>query len=236
MYYNFINKFIESNFSDNYVAANAISIAGILICIVAGYLLGSINFSLIISKLFFNDDIREHGSGNAGSTNMLRTHGKAAAAGTFVGDAVKTVISVAIGAFLLSIFGAYLAGTACVVGHIFPLYYKFKGGKGVVTVAVVIAMTNIKVFLVLLIIFLILVIGTRFVSMGSVICVLLYPILLSRIVFAHPEGVNIAEAVGVIFAFLIAILVTWKHKENIKRIFNHTESKISFSKKDKNSK
>lgn len=232
MYYNFIQKLIAEKFADNLTAANTVLIVGIVICIAVGYLLGSLNFSLIISKRFFNDDIREHGSGNAGSTNMLRTHGKAAAAATFTGDALKAAVSVALGAFLLSVFGAYVAGFACIVGHIFPLYYNFKGGKGVVTVAVVIAMTNIKTFVCLAIIFLIIVIGTKYVSLGSVISVLVYPLVLSKIVFSG-ETLYPFESIGVVFSFAIAALVTWKHKENIKRIYNHTENKLTFSKKKK---
>lgn len=234
MYQNYIGKLAHEYLTSGDVTKGyAVAIIALFLCAVIGYLLGSINFSLVISKSKYKDDIREHGSGNAGATNMLRTHGKGAAAATFLGDGLKAAVSVLIGALTFSILGAYIAGFSCILGHIFPIYYKFKGGKGVVTVAVMIAMTNIKTFALLLIIFLVLVIGTRFVSLGSVIAVLVYPLILSKIVFSDPAPF---ESFGVIFAFAVAALVTFKHRENLKRIFNHTENKISFSKKEKDGK
>ena len=112
-------------------AASVVLILLMLLCIAVPYLLGSVNFALVISKVFYHDDIRKYGSGNAGMTNMLRTYGKGAAAATLLCDMLKSVVSVLFGSFLLgTAFGGYLAGMFCVIGHIFPIFFKFKGGKG----------------------------------------------------------------------------------------------------------
>ena len=95
------------------------------------YLLGSINSAVVISRLLYHDDVRNHGSGNAGTTNMLRTYGKVAALLTLLGDVLKTVLAVCIGSFTLSAaIGGWIAAFFCMIGHIFPLYYRFRGGKG----------------------------------------------------------------------------------------------------------
>ena len=205
----------------------------ILILAVLGYLLGSLNFGIILSKIIYKDDIREHGSGNAGATNMLRTHGTVSGVATLVGDALKTFVSILCGALLMNILGAYIAGFFCMVGHIFPLYYGFKGGKGVVVTGVLVALTDIRVFLILITVFLILVIGTKYISLGSVIGVALYPLVLFKVI-SSSESTTSFHYVGVLFAFIIAGLIIWKHRENLKRIYNHTESKISFKRKKKN--
>ena len=205
---------------------------GALILIAAvGYLLGSVNTGIILSRTVFHDDIREHGSGNAGATNMLRTHGTISGVLTLVGDALKAFCAVLLGALAMNILGAYVAGLFCIVGHIFPLYYGFRGGKGVVVTATMIACTNIRVFVIVLIIFLILVIGTKFISLGSVISAAVYPLILFKLTSASVSSAY--DYVGVLIAFIIAALIVWKHRENIKRIYNHTENKISFTKKGK---
>ena len=201
---------------------------GCAVCALIGYLIGGVNFSIIISKLFYKDDIRSHGSGNAGSTNMLRTHGTVPGLLTFAGDLAKTAVAVIAGAFIYNLIGAYVAGFFCIICHVFPIYFKFKGGKGVATVAMVIALTNIRTFIICFIIFLAIVIGTRYVSLGSILSVLLYPLVLFNILkLYNAEGY---EYIGVNFAVLIAAIVIIKHRSNIKKIFNHTESKISFTK------
>ena len=202
--------------------------AGCFVCALIGYLIGSVNFSIIISKLRYKDDIREHGSGNAGTTNMIRTHGTVSGILTLLGDAGKAAVAVIIGAYIYNLPGAYVAGFFCILGHVFPLYFKFKGGKGVATVAVAIALTNIRTFIVLLIIFLITVIGTRYISLGSVLSMVLYPLVLFNMLKLYNAAGY--EYIGVIFAFLIAVLITVKHRSNIKRIFDHTESKLRFTK------
>ncbi len=210
--------------------------ASALLCIAAGYFLGSINAAIIVSRIFYNDDIRKYGSGNAGMTNMLRTYGKKAALFTLILDVLKTVLAVLLGRFIgfplatvsstgsLVPLGAYIAALFAVVGHTFPIYYKFKGGKGVLAAATAICMLKPLAFLFLFIIFVIIVAGTKFVSLGSVISVMIYPILLDRI-----NGASICT----IFAFMIAILVVFNHRENIKRLWEGKENKISLSSKGK---
>lgn len=232
MYRNLLAELSEKYFSTNNTAANIILIAGIVFCIAAGYLLGSLNFGLIVSGRFYHDDVREHGSGNAGTTNMMRTYGMLPAVITMVGDFLKSALSVLIGGLLLGLFGGYLAGFAAVIGHVFPLYYGFKGGKGVMAVAGVMALTDWRAFLVLLVIFLLSVLCTKMVSFGSVLTAVLYPIILFNIL----KITNSASGafIGVVFAVFMAATVVIKHKENIKRILAGKESKISlFDKKKK---
>lgn len=192
----------------------------ILLCMLT-YLVGSLNFSIIISKRYHNDDIRNYGSGNAGTTNMLRTYGRRAAVLTLTGDALKAIVSTLFGYTLLGFTGAYVAGFFCILGHCFPIWYKFKGGKGIVTVAFMILMLDPIVFAILFFIFFALVFATKMVSFGSVICVMLFPILLERI-----EG----PGIPIIFAMLITLLVVFMHRENIMRIFHGQESKVDFGK------
>ena len=199
--------------------------AGLIVCL-AGYLLGCIIFGILISKGLYHDDVRTHGSGSAGMTNMLRTYGKGPAALTLLADALKAVVSILIGRLIWGIVGAYMAGLACMLGHVFPAFYKFKGGKGVVVAAVTVLMTNWKVGLILLLFFVILVAGTRFISLGSVMCMLIYPLLLSRLLGNAPQ-------ITILFAFGLTLIVVLKHTSNIKRLLNGTENKISFTKKDK---
>ena len=199
-----------------------------LLCMTIPYLLGSVNFALVISKLFYHDDIRKYGSGNAGMTNMLCTYGKGAALATLLCDMLKAVISVLLGSFLLgTAFGGYLAGTFCILGHIFPIFFKFKGGKGVATVAAMILTLDPLCFLILMIIFVLLVAATKYVSLGSVICMSLYPIITYKLATHGSVGFP------VLFSFLVAVLIIFMHRDNIARIRNHTENKISFSRKSK---
>lgn len=196
----------------------------ILLCMIPSYLLGSLNFALILSRRFFGEDVRQKGSGNAGMTNMLRNYGKGAAALTLLGDALKAVVSSLIGYVVFGVTGAYIAGLFCILGHMFPIYYRFKGGKGVVTTAVMILMLNPVIFLILLAIFLLIVLGTRFISLGSVMCVMIWPLILQRM-----EGAG----APVLMAMAIAALVVFMHRENIKRLLRGEENKVSFGKKKK---
>ena len=187
------------------------------LCILIPYLIGSINPAILISKYFYNYDIRTHGSGNAGTTNMLRTYGKKLALLTFICDLLKAALAVIIGRLLLGTDGAALAGFFVAFGHMFPLYYKFRGGKGVACLAMVILLISPITFLILLGIFLVIVIGTRYVSLASVMCSLLYPLILRA--FGN-YGLNVAMAV------FSAVFVTYMHRENLKRLRANEESKI----------
>lgn len=173
-----------------------ITIGGILLCMIIPYLLGSLNFGVIISGKKYNDDVRKHGSGNAGATNMLRTYGKKAAILTMLGDMLKAVVAVGFGYLVLNIniadtttdevirlvdpMGAAIAGLFVMLGHMFPCFFKFKGGKGVATAAMVILMIDPITFLICLLTFIIIVAGTKFVSLGSIMGLILYPIVLDR--------------------------------------------------------
>ena len=205
-------------------------IASVIIVILSSYLLGSLNFAIIISGKQYKQDIRSYGSKNAGMTNMMRTYGKKAAALTLVGDMLKAAVSCVIGFLLLGLLGAHIAGLFCVIGHIFPLYYKFKGGKGVATTAMVILMCNPLVFAILLLLFILIVIGTKFISVGSIMCVMLYPVFLDRF-----DKWMFGGSTGAVFAILIALLVVLKHWPNIKRLKDGTENKFSFKKSVKKS-
>lgn len=204
-------------------------IIGVLVSIAAAYLLGSVNFAIIISSRQYNEDIRTFGSKNAGMTNMMRTYGKKAAAMTLVGDALKAIVASTIGRLLLGELGAYVAALFCVVGHMFPIFYGFRGGKGVVTIAAAILMCDPLVFVILFTIFVVILLGTKFLSLGSIMCMLLYPIVLDRItqlLWGHPNEYQL-------FAVSMAILVIAKHHENISRLLRGEERKFSFKKSKK---
>ncbi|MGN1128044.1 MAG: glycerol-3-phosphate 1-O-acyltransferase PlsY [Candidatus Flemingiibacterium sp.] len=206
-----------------------------LLCVVGGviaYFLGSLNFAVIISKYKFHDDIRRYGSGNGGMTNMLRTYGKSAAAFTMLGDAAKAAVSVMIGTLLCGEAGAYIAGFCCVLGHSFPVYYGFKGGKGIVVTAMTILCLDWLAFVVLFAIFVILVATTKFLSLGSIVGMLLYPLMLNRL-YPYTHGGMSEGAVPAIVSLLNAALVIWLHRENIKRLMQGKENKFSLKKKDK---
>ncbi len=203
-----------------------------LFVIIAAYLLGSINFAIIISSKQYKQDIRSFGSKNAGMTNMMRTYGKKAAALTLLGDALKAVVACSIGYILIGQLGAYIGGLFCILGHVFPVFYRFKGGKGVVTAAVTVLMCDPLVFLVLFVIFVLLVLAFKFISLGSVMCMLLFPVLLDRItrfVTRLSTGEEVTSPY-IIFAVLMTVIIVVKHIPNIKRLLNGTESKFSFKK------
>ncbi|MBR4295452.1 MAG: glycerol-3-phosphate 1-O-acyltransferase PlsY [Clostridia bacterium] len=222
-----------------YTPAPVLFIIFALVCIIVPYLLGSLNFAIIISHKKYKDDIRNHGSGNGGMTNMLRTYGKGTAALTLVLDMLKAVVSVVLGSVLLGIcFGGYMAGFFCMLGHMFPIYYRFKGGKGVATVAAMILVLNPILFLILIFMFVVIVGGSKFISLGSVICVMFYPVLLhtlNEIQFDDLIAMGAKPGIDVIFAFLIAVMVVFMHRSNIKRLLSGTESKVSLGKKKENS-
>lgn len=206
--------------------------------IVFPYLLGSINSAMVVSKLFFNEDVRTHGSGNAGTTNVMRTYGKKAALFTLLGDILKTVIAVLVGGLFMGLqygkyafsiwIGGYIAGFFCIVGHIWPIYYRFRGGKGVLCLATVVGMLSPIVLLPLLLIFIILVAFARYVSLGSVITALIYPLVLNRIALFFGAPVN---GICLLLAIFEALLIIFCHRTNIKRIMNGEENKFSFKSK-----
>ncbi len=211
----------------NHTAAVTIKVVAIVLCCLIGYFLGSINFAIIISKNYKHDDVREHGSKNAGATNMLRTYGKKAAFLTFAGDFLKAIIACFLGGLLFGHSGLYLAGLFCVLGHIFPIFYKFKGGKGVATIAGVMCIGNIGAFAVVFLLYAGVFLISKYVSLASVMCAFMYPFILNRMDILF----NIPPDLHIIFAMAMSILVIIKHIPNINRILNQTEPKTYLSKK-----
>ncbi|MBQ4110719.1 MAG: glycerol-3-phosphate 1-O-acyltransferase PlsY [Clostridia bacterium] len=195
----------------------------LLISGIMGYLFGSINFAVLIGKIFYKKDVRDYGSGNAGATNVLRVLGKLPAAVVVVCDMLKGVaafwVAEKIGdAHGWGIWFAYLSGFAAVMGHNFPVFFGFRGGKGILTSLALSFMIDWRGAVVALIVFFIVVIITRYVSLGSVLGCAANAVA----VFVLP-GANPAKVCYITFLAVIAIV---KHKTNIKRLINGTENKI----------
>ncbi len=207
-------------------------LVAVLFCIAVPYLIGSVNPAILISKIFYHEDIRDFGSGNAGTTNMLRTYGKKAAAATFLCDLAKAALAFYFGRLLWGIDGSAIAGFFVIMGHMFPIYYKFRGGKGVACLSIIVLLTDPLTFLVLLLAYAVIVLGTKYVSLASVMCAFLYPLLLSAFAKINPANAGFP----VTMAVLSTILVIFMHRENLKRLWNGQESKVSFSKKNKKKK
>ncbi len=206
----------------------------IIIAIIA-YAIGSINFSVIFSKKFAGFDVREKGSGNAGTTNMLRSVGKKAAAITLVCDILKGIVAILIAYILHRIVekadGALLiqiAALVVVIGHTFPVFFGFKGGKGVATSLGILLLINWKIGLICLIFALIIMAATRMVSAGSVTAAILYPVL---VLCNVGREYFIVEGSYIVFSILLALFIVFNHRTNIKRILEGKENKISFSKR-----
>lgn len=208
----------------DYEFGSALNIICWVAVAVVAYLLGSLNSAIIVSKWKWKQDIRNFGSGNAGLTNMHRVYGKDGAIYTLVGDILKQILSVLIGAVVLGRYGAYLAGGFCIIGHILPVYYGFKGGKGVLTAATMILVIDPLIFAVLFIIFALVLAITRYVSLSSIIAAITYPASI-RVAYGA------AHAFELFFALFVGVLVIYMHRTNLYRLFNGTESKFSFRKK-----
>lgn len=213
----------------------------------AAYLLGSINLSIVLSKLMGKGDIREHGSGNAGTTNTLRVLGPLPAILVLAFDVLKGVIAIHIATWLMLLskdaypitelpialeYANLVAGLAVILGHNFPIYYGFKGGKGIATSLGVLLTIEWKIGLVCLIFALILMLTSRMVSLGSIFAAFLYPVLVA--VVGEAFGTELERKVPYfIFACLIAVLAIYRHRKNITRLLNGTENKLWKTKKEK---
>lgn len=209
-----------------------------IIMAIIAYLIGSINFSVILSKKMAGFDVREKGSGNAGSTNMLRSVGKKAAALTLICDILKGVVSIGIAILLGNVVDnmnreilLQIAGIAVVIGHTFPIFFGFRGGKGVATSLGVILMSNWQIGLICLVFALVLMVLTRMVSLGSCAAAVLFPVLT---LFINTNYTVLSEGksgkVYFIYSVLLAIIVLFNHRSNIKRILNGTENKVGAKK------
>lgn len=218
----------------------------LILSVAAGYLLGGINWAIILTKLYQRKDIRDQGSGNAGMTNVLRSVGKLPAALTFVGDFLKCVAAVLLSQLILQAafltlldvspagellrVARYLAGAACVVGHIFPVYYGFRGGKGIVSAAAMIALTDWRVLLVVLATFGIVFLWKKIISLASVISAALYPVYIFLFTFlVDYSRYGLSPGYLIFFtgvAAFIGGLVLFKHSANIGRLMRGEEKPI----------
>lgn len=200
---------------------------------ILSYLLGSLNFGVILSNTVKKEDVRDSGSGNAGTTNMMRTYGKTLGLLTIAGDILKVMVAIWIAFKIMDVeeFKVTLdnasdypqvvlksfAGLFAVLGHIFPCFFKFKGGKGVATSGGMVIMIDWRIALILLIIFALTILITKYVSLGSILMAVFYPVFI---------GIFYKDIILVLIATVFTIIVVVAHRENVKRLINHTENKI----------
>lgn len=190
----------------------------LLICIILGYLLGSLSGSIITSKIFFKSDIRNQGSGNAGMTNSLRVYGVGAAISTIFVDALKSLVAVLIAQEIAGVNGFIFAGAAVMLGHAFPLYFGFKGGKCVLCIAVIGSFVSWQTVLIAIAAFILIMLFTGIVSASS--CgAMLTAIIAALCLNLEPNRL--------IFIVLACSFVIFMHRSNIIRIINKTEKKIT---------
>ncbi len=198
------------------------------------YFLGCFNGSAMISRYILRDDIRNHGSGNAGLTNFYRTFGGPLTFAVIASDAVKAIIAILFASYIgglmspeLIVPAKYWAGTFCLLGHIFPFNFQFKGGKGILSGGTIIIMMDWRIALAAWAVFMILAISTKYVSLGSCCAAATFPIS-TFLVFR--------DGFCTVLAIFLAGLVIWKHRGNIQRLLNGTESKFSFHRKQEATK
>lgn len=203
-----------------------------IICVIIAYLIGSVNFAVIFSKAFMKKDVREVGSGNAGATNVLRSAGVLPGILTFLCDALKGFVASYLGKIVFEmidkpepneygIIGAYICGLACMIGHILPIFFKFKGGKGVATSVGIFAVCSPVAIILGLAVFAIVTIATKYVSLASVIATVV--VVTTSMIFRLTDALIFQQF---ILSVTMGIIVIFKHKDNIKRLLNGTENKI----------
>lgn len=206
-----------------------------VITVIAAYLLGSINFAVIFSAVFVKKDVRDMGSGNAGTTNVMRTAGFLPGLLTFICDALKGFAACMIGKLIfdyihtatgaewsLPIYGAYLCGVACMLGHIFPLFFQFRGGKGVATSVGIFAVCCPIAIIIGLAVFAVMTLITKIVSLSSLTATV--TVVVISVVFYNENAALWLQAV---LSIIMGAMVFLKHKENIKRLVSGEESKIN---------
>lgn len=211
-------------------------------CIISGiidYLLGSISFSIIFTKKFAGFDVRQKGSGNAGSTNVLRTAGKKPAILTLICDILKGVIAIFIAYLIGKIFNfdiqssallVQIAGICVVIGHTFPIFFGFKGGKGVATALGVLLVTNWQIGLICLVFALVLMALTRIVALGSIAAAILFPVLCFFITNNYLVGDSSTRMSYLVFGIIMAVIVIFNHRSNIQRMASGKENRLIFKK------
>ena len=200
---------------------------------ILSYSLGSLNFGVILSNTVKKEDVRDSGSGNAGTTNMMRTYGKTLGLLTIAGDILKVMVAIWIAFKIMDVEELKVtldnaadypqvvlksfAGLFAVLGHIFPCFFKFKGGKGVATSGGMVIMIDWRIALILIIIFALTILITKYVSLGSILMAVFYPVFI---------GIFYKDIILVLIATVFTIIVVVAHRENVKRLINHTENKI----------
>jgi len=205
---------------------------GMILCLAGAFLLGSIPTAVWIGRAFFGIDVREHGSGNAGATNALRVLGTKTGVIVLLLDAFKGVAAVSLGwlvkdyFFSLSMFSIFQLslGLFALLGHVYPVFAGFRGGKGIATLAGIVGVLFPGAVLICLLVFVALFIPTRYVSVGSMAAALAFPV--AVIWITGP-----ATPPEIVFSLLVAVFVPYTHRKNIKRLLKGTENKIQFGKK-----
>ena len=217
---------MESIYPEEVTIFAAVVLYGVPVAVaVLSYLLGCINGAIATSHLFYHDDVRRHGSGNAGLTNFYRNYGAKCAPMVIAFDMIKAVGAVCLGGYFLGyllgwgVIGKYFGALFCIIGHMFPVFYGFKGGKGILCSGTLLLLLDWRIALVGWGAFVVLWLTTRYVSLGSVAAAISFPIT-TQLVF---RGWGLT-ALGT----RIALLVLWAHRSNIKRLLNGTESKFHF--------
>lgn len=206
-----------------------------LCAVVVGYLLGSLSFAVIVSRIYAHDDVRNHGSHNAGMTNVLRVYGVLPAVFTLLGDFAKGLIAVFLGRMIFDAFGisgldaGYISGLAALLGHLFPVWFGFKGGKGVLTSVGIMLAINPPAILLLLAVMLPFVFIVRIVSLASILGAAFYP-LVTYLLDAYMGQPALWDCA---WSAVFALLVIWMHRSNIKRLLNGTEKRLTLPKKEK---
>lgn len=208
---------------------------GVIAAVIIAYLLGSINFAVIFANIFLKKDVRELGSGNAGTTNVMRTAGFLPGALTFICDVLKGFAACFIGKMLFIhafpdtipwIYVAYMCGVACMLGHVFPIFFRFKGGKGVATSVGIFAVCCPIAIIIGLTVFAVMTLITRVVSLSSLVATV--TVISLSLVFYNSEA-NIA--LPAVLSISMGVTVFLKHKDNIKRLVKGEEKKITVRRK-----
>lgn len=182
------------------------------------YFLGNISFSYIFGKIFAKKDVRDYGSGNAGTTNAIRAFGKKIGIMVFIGDVLKGVVAVLIGRYYGGQTGAYVAGAFAIIGHNYPILLGFKGGKGVATTIGVMFIVNPYLTTICVALGVVVMLITRTVSLGSICGMALAPVVA---IFIKPFDLGLF-----IFCLFVAGMSIYRHKSNIKRLFEGKENKF----------
>lgn len=195
----------------------------IFLVILISYLLGNFQTSYLLGKIFMKTDIREFGSGNAGTTNALRVYGKKFAIATLLLDAVKGSVAVMIGFYFLEEIGGFIAGISVVLGHNWPVFLKFKGGKGIATtIGVALAISPI-IAIICIVLGLGIIAKTKYVSLGTMTATAIWPFVSFLFMVLNLETLNYKF---IVFSSILAMIAIYKHKMNIKRLLNGEESKL----------